>query len=478
MAYAESAYGAGAYGADSSSDTAPPGQVIPPPIPGGSTVYYYASENGRYPYAYGGWAGARPKILRLPGGVVVIPHADTGTMEIRGWWPDADYLHFVRIHPDGARYPVRGGLGVEVVEQQRRNSVSNPSLEVGTNGYVPGVGSPTLTRVSAPGTAPSGEYHLRATIAGSGQCGVTVPTSHTPGPYATAAAHLRISSRPTALRFEIGWADAGGGALAATNVSFSADQINMVVNQWSRLTATVTPPSGAVTPTFKVVADGLPAGATVDLDALLFEPMSGDGSFFDGDTLGASWLGTADLSASVLSPQITVIDADCPLDIPVSYLVSDPSLTGGFVISDPMALPSTGRLCWLTHPFRSLPVRCDLRMVPILQREIDQGVFWPIGRRNAVVVSSAKRRGATAEVTFNALSFSERDDLIDLLDDGAPMLLRAPATFGYGPGRWWSFGSVTEDREERRAYQDAMILVAEGTEVDAPSPFESATAGV
>lgn len=477
MSYAESTYGAAPYGSDSSFAPTP-GQVIPPPVPGGSGVYFYGDENGRYPFAYGGWAGARPEIASTPGGVSAVPRPDFGIVEVTGWWPNAPHLHFVRVHPDGSRVPVRGGLGVEVAGDSRRNAVTNPSVETGLNGYVPGVGSPTLTRVNDTATSPAGEYYLRATVASAGQCGITVPTSFQASLFATAGVTVRLSARPTALRFEIGWTNSVGGALAATNVTFTADQVNTAVNQWARLTANVTPPAGAVTPTFKVVADGMPAGGIMELDALTFEAATTDGSFFDGDSLGAVWLGTADLSVSLLSPMVTVADADCPLDVAVAYLVADPQLTGGYAISDDIFLAAPGRFCWITHPRRELPVKCDLRSVPTLQREIDQGVYWPIGRTNALVVSAPYRRGATGEITFNAMSFTERDTLLELFTDGAPVLLRAPARYGYGLGRWWSMGTVTEDREDRRAYQDAMTLVAEGTEVDAPSPFNSASVGV
>lgn len=476
MSYAESNYGAAPYGSDSSFAHSP-GQTIPPPVPGGSGVYYYGDENGKYPYAYGGWAGARPEILSTPGGVSAVPRPDTGVVEVTGWWPNATHLHFVRIDPDGTRRPVRGGLGVAVTGESRRNAVTNPSVETGSNGYVPGVGNPTLTRVNDTADSPAGEYYLRGTIASSGQCGITVPTSFLAETFATAGATIRLSARPTALRFEIGWTNSVGGALSATNVTFTADQVNTVVNQWARLAATVTPPAGAVTPTFKVVADGMPSGGKMELDALTFEAATTDGSFFDGDSLGAVWLGTADLSVSLLSSMVTVVDADCPLDVAVQYLVADPQLTGGYAVSNDVFLAAPGRFCWLTHPLRGLPVRCDLRSVPTLQRDIDQGVYWPIGRSNALVVSAPYRRGATGEITFNAVSFAERDTLLDLLMDGVPVLLRAPARYGYGLGRWWSMGTLTEDREQRLAYQDVMALVAQGTEVDAPSPLYSASVG-
>lgn len=476
MSYADSSYGAAPYASDSTSTATPPGQTLPPPIPGSSNVYYYSDENGFYPYCYGGWAGARPRIVSAPGGVVITPRQDIGVMELTGWWPNADHLHFIRLHDDGSRHPVRGGYGVETSGDTVSNHVSNPSVETGLNGFVPDVGSPTLTRISTTSDIiPDGGFALRATISGSGSLGVTVPTVAVAGPAtATLGATLRFSARPTSLTFAVSWTDSGGGSLGSTSVTFTANEINQVVAQWNRLVGTVTPPFGAVTPTFKITAGGLPAGATMDGDKFLLVGAGTDGSYFDGDTLGARWRGTADLSATDLSALTTVMDADCPLDAPVRYLVADPQITGGYVLSSTVELPSNGRWCWLTHPRYGLPIRCDLQSVPVLTHAIDQGVFYAIGRRNAIVVSS-RRHAPTAELVFNAVSFDERDTLIDVMADGSPMLLRAPSRYGYGAGTWWSVGGITEDREGRLAYHDAMILTAEAVEVDPPSPYLSAS---
>lgn len=473
MAYGEGGYARARYAGYGSTGMQPPTQVLPPPVPGGSTAYYWSSWNGQYPYSYLSYAGVPPQIPVVFGGVVAVPDSDLGVMEVQGWWPDASVLHVVRVHPDGSRHPVRGGYGIVVDEVTRLNYSQNPSFEVGLNGVVTDAGTPVLTRIDVTGhpSIPAGQYALRATVAGAGSNGVTIPTALTGSLPVTIAFDARFSVRPTGLRVVVSWTDSGGGALSTNTVNVSATKINETVNQFARVVATLTPPTGAVTPTVKIIADGVTAGSTMDLDGITIEASStSDGSRFDGDTLGGSWVGTEGLSTSRLAPVQTIFDGECPLDVPVTYVVSNPSLTGGLVISNATALPSSGRWCWLTHPLRSYtPLRVDLKQVPVLEHAIERGVFYPIGATQAVTVST-RRRTPTAELAFNATSFADRDNLLDLMSDGMPLLLRAPAHYGYGTGTWWALSNVSEDREGRLAYHDAMILTAQGTSVRTPSP--------
>jgi hypothetical protein len=471
MSWARLPYAYAPYGGVDVSGSTPPNQVLPPPIPGGTTAYYWSAENGIYPYAYGGWAGARPLIPIFPGGVVAVPVQNRGVITLHAWWPYATTLHVIRIHPDGTRHPVRGGYGLPITAATRGNWSTNPSFEVGLNGVTPDAGSPTLTQL-ADAAAPSGSYVMRCTVAGSGSNGVTIPTSLRGAAPVTLGFATRYSVRPTGVRVTITWTDVSAASLGTTTINLTADQINQSVSQFGRQVVTTIPPATAYTPTIKIIADGMTAASTMDLDAITIEQGAlTDGSFFDGDSLGGTWAGTVGLSTSALAPMQIVDDAEAPLDIPVTYVVANPALTGGQVLSDPAILASWGRWCWLTHPTNGGdPLRIDLHQVPVLEREIDQGVFWPIGSRTAVVVSAAQRRSPTAELAINAMSFAERDALIDVMSDGMPLLLRAPAAFGYGEGTWWSFGRVTEDREGRRAYQDAMLLSAAAIEVSPPSP--------
>jgi hypothetical protein len=472
MAYGEGGYARVRWAGYGSSGLEPPNQILPPPVPGGSGAYYWSAWNGFYPYSYVSWAGVPPQIAQVYGGVVAVPDADTGVMNIQGWWPNATVLHFVRIHPDGSRHPVRGAYGLTVDEPTRLNLSTNPSFEAGLNGVVTDAGTPALTRINiaTDPTIPLGEYAMRATVAGAGSNGVTIPTGLTGALPVTVGFDIRLSVRPTGLRVVVSWTDAGGAPLTTNTVNVSTMTINEAVGQWARVVETLTPPTNAVTPTFKIIADGVTAGSTMDLDGITIEQSStSDGSRFDGDSLAGSWTGTEGLSTSRLAPIQTVADAEAPLDVPVTYVVANPALTGGMVTSSAIGLPSLGRWCWLTHPLRSTgPIRVDLKRVPNFEHGIEQGVFYPIGARQAVVVST-RRRTPAAELIFNAVSFAERDALLDVMSDGMPLLLRAPARYGYGTGTWWALGTVTEDREERLAYQDAMILTAQAISVREPS---------
>lgn len=472
MAYGEGGYGRVRWAGYGSSNLPPPTQVLPPPIPGSSPAYYWSAWNGFWPYSYVSYAGGYPQIPQVVGGVVVTPDPTNGVVIIQGWWPDASVLHFVRINADGTRHPLRGGYGLVVTSVTRLNYSQNPSFEVGLNGVVTDSGTPTLTRVSkdVDPTVPMGQYFMRATVAGAGSNGVTLPTGLLGALPVTIGFDARFSVRPTGLRVVVSWTDSVGGALTTNTVNVTAAVINTVVSQFARVVVTLTPPAGAVTPTLKIIADGVTAGSTMDLDGITVETGATNGSRFDGDSLAASWTSTRGLSTSRQAPIMTIVDGEAPLDVSLTYVVANPALTGGWVTSSSVALDSMGRWCWLTHPLQSSrPVRADLTAVPVLTRVIEQGVFYPIGSTRAVVVS-ARRRAPATELAFNAGSFAARDALVALMADGLPLLLRVPAKYGYGTGTWWSLADVAEDREGRLAYQDAMVLTASAVSTREPDP--------
>lgn len=444
---------------------------IPPPIPGDPATFSYNTQLGARPWAGFAWAGGYPLAAYPGGGVLAHPDASHGVVTVSAWWPDAPVLQLVRITSDGVRTPVRGGYPITVTTTTRRNYISNPSVEVGANGYVPADGAPTLAQL-ADAAAPAGAAVLRSTNAGSGSNGVTVPTALTVVPLGrqvTVGWSMRTSARPTTVTVTIAWTDALGGALSSNTATLTADQINASVSQFGRQVITVTPPTGAVTPNMKIVAGGMPAGGTMDLDALTFELDATDGSFFDGRTLGGVWVGTADLSASVLSPVATISDGECPTDVLVSYQVSNPGITGGRVVSDPTMLVSNGTT-WLTHPLQSSsPVAVNLTAVPKQERAVEQGSFLPIGAARPIVVTSARRQASTGTFELVVFSFAERDALVTLFATPSPILLRPPGIFGYTAGLWLALGTITEDRQDGKGWQATVFLVCEFVEVDTPS---------
>jgi hypothetical protein len=442
---------------------------LPPPILGDPTTFTYNAQLGAYPYAFGSWAGGYPLPTYPGGGVLAASLADQGVMQVRMWWPNAPVLQLVRITADGTRTPVRGGYPLTVTQATRRNDATNPSVEAGLNGYVPADGGPTLSQLAVT-PAPAGAFVLRATNAGAGSNGVTIPTTLTvpaAGRPVTVGWSMRTSALPTSVTVSIGWTDTLGAALTTSTATLTADQRPATVNQFSRQVVTVTAPTAAVTPALKIVAGGMPAGGTVDLDAVTFEVGSTDGSFFAGGTLGAVWLDTADLSASVLAPVLTVLDGECPLDTLVSYQVSYPGITGGRVVSDPALLPSGDR-AWLTHPAApTVPVRCRPTVAPVLTRPTVQASFVVLGRTNPIV-KTTQRLSPTGTLTLDAETFADRDQILAMLTDGSPLLLRAPGDYGLGDGWWLAVGEVTEDPDGRPQWHPTRMLTMPFTVVDAP----------
>ncbi len=434
---------------------------LPPPIPGETASFRYSSQRGAYPWAGTSWAGGYPLTPYPGGGILAHPNPDLGVVRVTAWWPDARDVVLLRLHPDDSAHPLRGGRRM-VGAATRHNHCSNPSVAVGLNGYIPGAGSPTLARV-----ATTAGHALRATIASAGSCGVAVP--HTLSvDSVTIGFTLHLTARPTAVTITVGWTDSAAGALTASTITLSDNEINDSVSQFARHVVLATPAVGAATVgTISITATDLTAGDALLLTQITLESGMTDGSPFDGDDLTGIWLGTPGLSESALAPLIELDDGECPLDVPVRYVAINPAFTGGQVTSDPTLLASAGHT-WLTHPSAPAnPLRVDLSVPPVLEHDVDQGIFVPVGGRVPIVVSG-RRQVPRGTLGVYALSFAQRDLLRAMFADAAPVLLRAPAEFGYGTGAWLALGKVTEDREDRKPWQQAVLLSAPFAQVGEP----------
>lgn len=465
MAWSVDAWSRAPYGAGFGTELAPPAGEITDPTTGATWLY---TPNPLLAWSLRGWSGGNTPVSYPGGGVVLTPLPEAGVMRVQAWWPDAPALQLRRVLGDGSALPVRGASPLVPTTATRRNVCTNPSVETATTGWAAADGSPTLTRPSTP-PVPHGASFLRATIAGAGACGVTAPGTLTGGTAVTVSADVAVSGVPSALQVVITWLTGSGGSAGSTTTSLTADQIIYSVGQWHRQVWPVTPPPSAATGTVKILASGLGAGATVDLDGVVLEAGATDGSYFDGGTFGATWLGTAHASGSVLAPVLSVDDGECPLDEPVRYLLVNPAITGGTMLSEQGLLESLGRQ-WLTHPGSpGSPIVFDLRETPAVTYPLPQGVFRPINRTNAVVVSAARRQSAQADrIAFNVISRAEYEQLTALLADVQPVLLRTPS-WSTMPSRWVALGALTEDVEGRKTWQDAWLLSAPFVQVDPPS---------
>jgi hypothetical protein len=446
----------------------PPGQVLPPPIPGGTTSYTVGVQQGAYPWSYGGWAGAIAPYAALVGGVVAVPDSSTGTVVVYCWWPFAPALQVIRVGPDGSRTPVRGAYPIAVSPSATlTNYATNPN-SISTAGYVPGTGSPTLSLLTR--TDAVGGTAVRATNASAGTSEVTVPQSLPGGQAVTVAVDIQFSARPTSATITLGWNDSLGGALTATTVALTSDQINNSVGQFARQIIQVTPPATAfVCSTLKLNAGGMPASGKMDMDRWLMVQALTDGTYGDGDTLGGLWAGTSGLSTSILSPIQSVVDGECPLDVAATYQVYAPFLTGGSATAPSITLASLEQ-SWLTHPASpSTPLACLPRGAPVLEHDIDQGIFNVIDRQFPVGISSAVRLAPSLQLELHAQTQVARDALKALLADGSALLLRAPESYGYGLGQWLFIGKVTETRTGAYAWQEGWLMSFSAQQVDSPA---------
>jgi hypothetical protein len=459
------AYGRSPWGATAVTNTAPPGQQIPPPIPGGTGTYQWGVQTGAAPWSYGGWSGATSPVQFLGGGIVVVPDPDNGVARVMAWWPDATTLQVVRIAPDGSRTPVRGGYPAQVSGLTRRNLCQNPSAAAGLNGYVPGAGNPTLTQATRPDGGPA----WQVTIANAGTDEILIPADLPGGQTVTIGLDLQLSDRPTSVTVQVGWVDVNGNALAPAIAALTSAQVNTCLGQTTRQVVALPTPDGAAEYTaVRVTANGLPAGGWMQGSRVTIEQGMTDGSYIDGDMLGGSWTGVAQMSTSVYSGVVTVVDGECPLDVPVVYRVYHPQIAGASSSAPPVTLDSLDR-AWLTHSANpGQPLQCWPTKAPQPTRTLQRTILPIIGSDVPTALTFGPRQRPSDSLTFDMPTFDYQEQLYTLLDDGSPLLLRAPAAYAYGYGQWLSFGDAQEDSVGRPSPTPGRQLTVPYQEVAAP----------
>lgn len=125
----------------------------------------------------------------------------------------------------------------------------------------------------------------------------------------------------------------------------------------------------------------------------------------------------------------TVYDYEAPYGAAVTYsTVETPANVSGSVI-----VPADS--VWLIHPSVpdiSMPV--ELRAGSLMQEEwgVEQGVFWPMGRRTPIVQTDGIRKAASSSVTVAIDTLLDLQRLRALTQDAAILLLNIPDTLNYG----------------------------------------------
>jgi hypothetical protein len=478
MTYGEAPYGGLAYGGAVVVPAASDGGVITDPGNPGGSGWSFKSQGGGGPYggiAYGGGG-----LLGRPasGGISATPDPLLGLVRLSVWWSGAPYLRVVRV-VNGVRSPVRGAYPVTVRTATRRNRCTNPSAEVDTAGWLAGANT-TVTRAVPSYAVPSGlaVFRLTATAAGAVNTAVPVALPLSDGlPQLSFA--LRLSALPSgALTATVTWRDAAGTTLGTTSASIASGALATYVGRYDRIPTLAIPGyvgaaggNAVASGTLALQIAGMAAGGTAELDAVLIEGAESapaGGAYFDGTYPYAAWAGTPHASESSLAAVQEVEDREAPLDVPITYELRAPDQPTFFAVSEAVTLES-GERTWLTHPDRGRAFLATVAEEPEQTRDITRGVFQVIGRSRPVAVTSAQRQSSAATLTVWTETFEERDELLDLLDDGAPLLLRAPASLGHGPGEWLSIGAVQYKAVGHGAWEHTREFSLPYVVVDAPA---------
>jgi hypothetical protein len=170
---------------------------------------------------------------------------------------------------------------------------------------------------------------------------------------------------------------------------------------------------------------------------------------------------------------VTFSDVEAPLDIPIYYKATTPTYPFQTLTSNTVTLTSSG-VMWLTHS--SLPhlsTQVVVERNPDKDRDIDRGVFKVIGRRNPVPVVSGPRTSPVYTLDAFTETQSQRDNMLALLDDGSPLLLRTPAGYGFDAQTWLSIGAVREAVISGKVTEWARRWPLPCIEVDAPAVEDS-----
>jgi len=108
---------------------------------------------------------------------------------------------------------------------------------------------------------------------------------------------------------------------------------------------------------------------------------------------------------------------------------------------------------WLIHPgVPSISMPVTVRELGARTRRVTRGVFYPLGRANAVVQTDGQRKSPEWTLTLLTQTQDETDSLIEICDDAGVLLLNIPLSKGWGMNaEYVSVGDLTTTRVARFA---------------------------
>jgi hypothetical protein len=259
----------------------------------------------------------------------------------------------------------------------------------------------------------------------------------------------------------------------------------------SVITVTATVEASNVPPRVRLnVADtGAPSFATVNITRL--DP--------NGETVPVR---TTDGNPLTMNSNAGLVyDYEMPYGSPVVYSSQE---TPGNVTA-PVTVPETR--IWLVHPgvpAVSMPIELRAGSLSEESYPVTQGVFYPMGRKNPVVVNSGVRHGPESKLTVAIDSVSDLAAIRALVADAGTLLLNIPPGLSLGfdtsyiavsdirasrltdigsdPYRNWDLPFVTVDRpaggsQSQRTLADLLAFPSLGSLMDNYATFADLLAG-
>jgi hypothetical protein len=160
-------------------------------------------------------------------------------------------------------------------------------------------------------------------------------------------------------------------------------------------------------------------------------------------------------------------DFEAPLDSTFYYQATSTEVPGTVITSPTYTMASDGAT-WLRHPGRPLlNARVKPTRGPDLVRPIELGVFDVLGRSRPIATSML-RRSERGELSLRTDTEAERLALLQLLQDGSPLLLSTPSGYGLG-NLYLSVGEVQETRLTTYGKEPARLWSLPFTVVDRPA---------
>lgn len=445
-------------------------------VPGYDAIYYWTQAGSSSAYGQAAYGG-RVAFTYPAAGILAAPDPESGTVTIWAWWAYASEVVVNRVDPDGTRTPVRSSPIVLDAKASRRNLASNPKVRDATTNYSAGSNT-TLSRLTALST-PS-EYvttALRQTAASAGTVSTSVTTDAVQPRPTVFSWWARTSAVVTDLQVQVRWYDLNSLDLGVSTYSVGATGRTQAVGAWSRVSTAMTSwPSDATVGVLTYAATGVAAGGTVDMTGRLTEATITVGDYFDGDFPASMWIGAVGLSGSDTSKIGYTIDAEAPLDTPIQYEIASARAPGFVASTTPVTV--SGDLfkppydALLTHPGLAKTIPVWVETDPEITNSIEQGKFQVIGRRNKVVISAPQRGGDEGDLTFVVESLEQRTQLLAMLDDGSPLLLRSKGGYGKPPMWWLAFSDITVSPAESgtaNTVNEVRRIKAPFVETDRPS---------